>query len=31
MNVYGYLDPVYVNVIGTPVLNKYVMHVQPNA
>ena len=30
INVDGFLDPVYVNVIGTPVLNKYVMHVQPN-
>ena len=31
INVNGFLDPVYVNVIGTPVLNKYVMHVQPNS
>ena len=26
----GFLDPVYVNVVGTPVLNKCVMHVRPN-
>lgn len=30
INYYGFPDPVYVNVIGTPVLNNYVMHVQPN-
>ena len=30
MNIEGFLDPVYVNVVGTPVLNKYTMHVQTN-
>jgi hypothetical protein len=30
INVEGFSDPVYVNVIGTPVLNKYTMHVQTN-
>ena len=25
-----FYDPVYINVIGTPVLNMHVMHVQPN-
>ena len=30
MNIEGFQDPVYVNVIGTPVLNKYTMHVQTN-
>jgi hypothetical protein len=29
INVYGFLDPVYINVVGTPVLNKYVMYVKP--
>lgn len=31
IDLLGIDDPVYVNIVGTPVINQHVMHVKPNA